>query len=442
VKNKKLTKREIDALPRGTQREYFVWDCELKGFGLRVSAMDRRTFVVKYRPLGRRKSRRLTIGTYPGLTADEARKLAKLRLAEVAQGRDPARERQTSKLAPTVKELGETYLEDVRLRNKPRTAAEYKRLWEKHVSGVLGSLKVADVASSDLAKLHRQMRETPYLANRVLNMLGAFFSFAIREVARAQHDNPAQLVSRYAEAARERFLTAEEFGRLGEALDQAERVGLPVPPKLQKRSRGMSKTRRAKLTGRKRGPYKRHAPIVLQPANAYAVAAIRLLTLTGCRESEILSLRWDYVDFERGFLRLPDTKTGKSIRPLASSTAAVLHGLPRIMGNSYVLPGDRPGEHLKEIKRLWYAVRHAAKLDDLRLHDLRHSYASIPAIRGESMLVVASLLGHSRIATTEKYAHLGDDPVRAAGERTSETIARLLKAGTKDSPSSPLQLSA
>jgi integrase len=162
------------------------------------------------------------------------------------------------------------------------------------------------------------------------------------------------------------------------------------------------------------------------PANPFSVAAIRLLTLTGCRESEILSLRWDEVDFDRGYLRLGDSKTGKINRPLSQTAASIVEALPRVEGNPYVLPGAKPGDHLKEIKRVWYAVRHAAGLDDVRLHDLRHSYASVPATGGESLLIVKTLLGHKRSSTTERYAHLGDDPVRRAVERTGTSIAEWL----------------
>lgn len=153
------------------------------------------------------------------------------------------------------------------------------------------------------------------------------------------------------------------------------------------------------------------------PANPYAITAIRLLALTGCREGEILSLRWDAVDADRGYLRLADSKTGKSVRPLGQAAAAVLDTLPKIEDNPYVLPGRKEGEHLMEITWVWFAVRQEAKLDDLRLHDLRHSFASVPATSGESLLVVRSLLGHKRAATAERYAHLSNDPVKRAADK-------------------------
>jgi integrase len=432
----KLTKKSVDSLHPDPKGDYFVWDTDLKGFGLRVSALGKRVFVVKYRPAGRRQARRLTLGAHGPLTVEEARKQARRRLGEVANGGDPARERKDAKLTPSVRELREAYFAEVNARSKTKTAIEYARMWDKHVDAVLGACKVVDVTVADVARLHREMRETPYLANRVLAMLGAFFSFVAREGIRERHDNPAHGVKRYAETAREYFLTPIQFRTLGEALTKAEREGLPAPPKIRELSRGMSRKRRAKFTGRKRGPYKRHAPPTLKPANPYAIVAIRLLMLTGCRESEILTLRWDAVDFERGYLRLRETKTGKNNRPLGRSAALVLHDLPRVQGNPYVLPGNLPGQHLKEIKRLWYAVRYAAGLEDLRLHDLRHSYASVSASGGESMLVLRTLLGHTRVATTERYAHVADDPVRRAADRTSDDIAAWL--ATIDMPVTPL----
>ena len=410
----RITKRIVAAV-RPSDREAFLWDEELSGFGLKISPKGRKTYVIQYRVpgLGRRGfARRITLGEHGVLTPDEARRLAKRELGRVAQGLDPATERAARRAAATVRELGAAYLEDVHVRRKPSTAREYKRLWDRHVLPALGSKQVAEVSSADVRRLHRSLNETPYLANRLAAMLGAFFTFAQKEEARPAHDNPAHGIEFFPEKPRERFLTPAEFKRLGEALTRAERDGLPPAPEHRRKP--------GRKENQKHRPKNSNSVI---PANPLAVAAVRLLALTGCRENEILSLRWDCVDFERGYLRLSDTKTGKSVRPIGQSAAAVLQSVPRIEGNPYVLPGQKPGEHLKEIKRVWSAVRYAAKLDDLRLHDLRHSFASVPATSGESLLIVRSLLGHKRASTTERYAHLGDDPVRRAADRASEDIA-------------------
>lgn len=415
-----LTKRTVDALKTASKDE-FVWDDELSGFGLKLTSSGRKTYVIQYRipGLGRRGfAKRITLGEHGVLTPEEARRLARRELGKVAQGSNPAADRAARRAAPTVTEFGERYLEDVSATRKPNTAVEYRRLWGKHVAPALGSRQVADVAQADVRRLHRSFAKTPYLANRLVAMLGAFFTYASREGV-AQPNNPAHGVEFFPEKARERFLTPKEFGQLGKALARAEQSGLPPAPNHRRKPRN-------KATAKHR-PKNFDSPI---PANPFAVAAIRLLTLTGCRESEILSLRWDAVDFERGYLRLADTKTGKSNRPLSQSAAALLATLPRIRGNPFVLPGAKSGQHLKEIKRIWYAVRYAAGLADVRLHDLRHSYASVPAASGESLLVVRSLLGHKRLATTERYAHLGDDPVKRAADRTASDIAGWLDGDT------------
>jgi integrase len=256
-------------------------------------------------------------------------------------------------------------------------------------------------------------------------VVGAFFAFAAREGVRPWYDNPARSVQPYREQPRERFLTAAEFARLGQALSRAELNGLPPAPAHRRRPR-------SEATAKHR-PKSADQP---RPANPFAIAALRLLALTGCREHEILSLRWEAVDLERGHLRLADTKTGRSVRPLGSAAREILAALPRTKDSPYVLPSGSPGQHLREVKKVWAAVRHAACLDGVRLHDLRHSFASVTAIGGDSLLVIRALLGHADIATTQRYAHLGDDPVKCAADRTSQAIAALLDG--KRTPITPL----
>jgi integrase len=245
--------------------------------------------------------------------------------------------------------------------------------------------------------------------------VSAFFNFAAAEGLRLAQDNPAQGIEFYPERPRERFLTADEFRRLGAALTTAEERGLPPAPSHRRKPPSEAT--------RKHTPKSAVEPI---PANPFAVAAIRLLAMTGCREGEILSLRWSAVDLDNGYLRLADTKTGKSLRPLGAAAAAVLRDLPRLGDHPFVLPGAKPNDHLKDIKRLWHAVRIEAKLEGLRLHDLRHSFASVPASGGESLLIIRAMLGHARTATTERYAHLGADPVRRAADRAAADIGAWL----------------
>ena len=218
-------------------------------------------------------------------------------------------------------------------------------------------------------------------ANKAVSLLGAIFSFAVDQGIRP--DNPAHGVKFYPSKMHERFLSPAELTRLGQALTEAENNG----------------------------------------TNPLAIAAIRLLLLTGARRGEILSLRWEYVDFDRAYLRLADSKTGQKLIPLGAPALSVLKELPRVSGNPHVLPGSREGQPLVNIAKVWRAVRKAAELDDVRLHDLRHSFASVGAASGDSLLVIGKVLGHSDTATTARYAHLADDPLQTAADRISKTIA-------------------
>jgi integrase len=165
--------------------------------------------------------------------------------------------------------------------------------------------------------------------------------------------------------------------------------------------------------------------------NVTAIAAIRLLILTGCRKSEILTVQWEHVDFERAFLLLPDSKTGEKIIPLGAPALELLASLPRIEGNPYVLPGEKEKQHLVGLPRVWERIKKRAKLQDVRLHDLRHSFASVGAGAGMGLPIVGKLLGHRDPKTTARYAHIGDDPAKAAADRISGTIAAAMKGKEK-----------
>lgn len=281
---------------------------------------------------------------------------------------------------------------------------------------VLGELKVAGVTRTHVAKLHLGMRDRPYLANRALAVLGAMFRFAELHGLRPPHTNPCAGLEPYTERARERFLADAEFAALGAALHRAEREGLPAPPKLRR-------TPRRAATGKHR-PKSADTP---RPANPAAVAALRFLLLTGWREFEALSLRWDRIDLGRGLATLPDTKTGKSVRHVGEPVLALLATLPRLAGNPHVFPGRKPGDHLRELKRVWEAVRHAAGLPDLRLHDVRHSHASVAVSGGLSLPVIGQLIGHKEVATTQRYAHFAADPLRRAADDVATRISAALE---------------
>lgn len=413
----KLTKRAIDALAPPTSRRLYVYDTELPGFGLAVTPADVRTFFVQYRTAGGRRGnvRRLAIGRYGPLTVDQARAHARSMLARAAQGEDPAAARGAHKTAPTVGELAPAFLAMIRAKRKPSTAGEYERQLEREILPELGRKRVADVTTADLSTLHLRMADRPVLANRVLALCGAFFTWAETQGHRAEHTNPARRVEAFPEQSRERFLSGEEITRLGAALTRAETVGVPAAP-------SRKRTPKTGATAKHR-PKSADTP---KPANRYAIAALRFLILSGWREGEARELRWDALDLERGLATLADTKTGKSYRALGAPAVQLLDGLPRLAGSPFVFPGAKDRRPIANLTRTWEAVRLAAGLEGVRLHDLRHSFASVGAGGGLSLPLIGALLGHANPSTTQRYAHLADDPRRVAADRVAGEIAAAL----------------
>ena len=415
-----LTTRFVRSLEPPKEDRYIVWDDELPGFGATVHRSGRVAFVVNYRVRGDRAMRRMTLGTFGALTVDEARERGRGVLRDVADGRDPLAAREARQDAPTLRDLGVEYLAHIAAVRKPRTVTGYRHLWEKYILPALGSRKVADVTTAQVGALHRKLHEVPYTANRTVEVLSSFFTYAEQQGARPRFSNPARGLAGYRERARERFLTPDEIARLGEALARAERTGLAAAPSKQRK--------------RKTGPTAKHTTKkanTVQPADPFAIAAIRFLLLSGWRKREALTLRWDAIDSARQLATLGDTKTGRSHRPLGAPALALLDEIPRLEGCPFVFPGrrraGRPPAPLVEINRVWYAVRHAAGLDDVRLHDLRHSFAStIASAPGGSLLMIAKLLGHANVRTTQRYSHLLDDPVRATADATASQLASWL----------------
>jgi integrase len=385
-----LTKRVCDAAKPYPTRDMTVWDGALRGFGLRVWPSGRKVFVIQYRN-AQGRIRRLTVGDFGRLTLEEARREARTLLGNVDKGRDPLGERQQDRAGATVAQLAARYLvEHAEAKKKPRSVAEDRRLLDKRVLPPLGRRKVADLTRADLAKLHHSLRGTPIEANRTLALLSKMLSLAEQWGLRPDASNPCRHIEKFRERNRERFLSGDELRRIGEVLASAERTGVEM---------------------------------------SSAVTAVRLLLLTGARRSEVLTLRWSEVDLERACLRLADSKTGAKVIPLAAPALAVLASAPRLDENPYVCWGSRPGEHLIGLQKIWERLRRRAGLEGLRLHDLRHNYASIGVAAGMGLPIIGSILGHSSPATTARYAHLADDPRRAAAEQIAGHIAASLDEG-------------
>ena len=331
-----LTKRIVDRLAVDDKDAVF-WDRELPGFGLRVYPSGAKVYVVQTRCAGR--SKRVTVGRHGDVSPDQARKEAARIIARIKAGEVPIPV--APKADPTMAELAERYQrEHVAMRCRPTTIAHYGIMLAKHIVPALGELKVAEVERKHILAFHYELREKPTVANRALEMLIKMFNLAEAWELRPPGKNPGRFVRRYkVQAQHERFLTPEELGRLGRALDAAPAERL---------------------------------------ASRHGAAAIRLLVLTGCRRNEILGLRWEDVDFEAGELRLRDTKTGARMVPLTPAAAEVLEDLPRVPGNPWVFPGKKRGTHQRNINDSWDRIRKRAGLDGVRLHDLRHSCASLP----------------------------------------------------------------
>jgi integrase len=396
-----ITKRAVDALKPGATTR-LLWDEELPRFGVKCTPAGAKVYVVQYR-MGRRL-RRYTIGRHGApWTPDLARKEALRLLALVASGIDPAAAKLTGRTAPTVRDLAERVRTEHLVKRKAATRNEYERLLRLHILPRLGSLAVADVTRVDVATLHHRLRTTPMQANRVVAVLSKMMNLAERWGLRPDGTNPCRHVERNRERKRERFLTIEELGRLGRVLDQAASGPLTVPARRSKR-------------------------MVTVTISRYALAAVALLLLTGARRDEILELCWSAVDLERGLLQLPDSKTGAGVIHLNAPAAAILEQIPRVEGNPHVIVGARNGAHMVNLNKPWSVLRKVAQLDDVRLHDLRHTHGSVGAAAGLGLPIIGALLRHTQPATTARYAHLAADPVKAAAELVGARIAKALEA--------------
>lgn len=384
----KITKRTVDAATAGAG-DRFLWDTDLKGFGLKVTPTGRKLYVLQYRSGGRGSpTKRLTLGVHGELTPERARAEATRQAGSIAAGVDPATLKAAERRAPTVEDLAERFMtEHVEPKTKPRTAAEYRRLIDKLILPVLGPKRARDVSRQDISRLHHWLRSTPYEANRVLAVLSKMLSVAEMWGERPDGTNPCRHVEKFKERKRESILSADDFARLADALAASNR-------------------------------------------SPYAVAAIKLLVFTGARLSEVLGLRWEWIDFERGEARLPDSKTGAKTLHLPPPALAVLSGLPRAAGNPHVIAGNVAGARLVNLQKPWRAIRNAAGLDHLRLHDLRHGFASIAASSGMGLPIIGKMLGHTQAATTHRYAHLANDPVKAAAASVANQIAASMSGGS------------
>lgn len=384
-------------------RDVFVWDTALKGFGVRVYPSGARKFLVQWKRDGR--TRRLVLGSFPLMKVEAARAKALEALARIERGEDPAEERDLRKADITVTELVGLYLEEGAGHLKPGSREAYASVFRRHVLPLIGDRKLRTLKPSDIAKLVDDIangrtagtvegeakkrgriivRGGRGIAARTREYLGATFSWAVRRGLLAT--SPATGVTKPRTRRTDRYLTTQEFQRLGAALTAAEAEG----------------------------------------ANPWFVAAIRLLALTGCRKSEVATLTWKQVDLEAAVLRLQDSKTGPRLVPLSPPAVALLASLPRT-GKPWVFPSSRGAGPIVGLRKFWLALCSRAGIEGATLHTLRHRLASTAVMGGASLYLVGKALGHSQSATTERYAHLALDPVKAVMSRAAKRIDAAMK---------------
>jgi integrase len=377
-----------------------------------------KSWICEYRPHGGGRGvakKRVTLGKTSQLTPDQARKAAADILAAVRLGGDPAQEKVERRASVILSDLIDLFdAQYVGPMLKPGTAVSHRIALEE-LRRAHGAMKAAALTRAHVTTLHFRMADRPYAANRAIAVWSKAFAWAAGVGLIPEGHNPVKGVKKYREQGRERFLTSAELARLGDVLREAETIGLPY---------SVDET---KPTA-KHAPKADHRRVKLDP---YAVAALRLLTLTGARLREILDARWSQLDLERGILFLSDSKTGKKPLYLSAAAQSVLAEIPRIKGNPHIIAGAAEGAPRADLHRPWKAVRSAAKLDAVRIHDLRHSFASFGAAASLGLPIIGKLLGHSQAATTHRYAHLDADPIRRAVETIGSNIAAALAGDSK-----------
>ena len=394
----RINKRALDAL-QPPDKTSFIWDSSLKGFGVKLYANNRKVFVVQSRLNGAVK--RFTIGQYGSpWSPDQARAKALEWLSLITQGIDPTAEKKAKQQEGRLADIVPQYLEEVAIRKKRSTQEIEQSHLRRHIVPLIGKRRVSELTKRDIQKFMldiakgktaKDVKTKPRgraivtggkgTANRSVAVLSSLLNFAIDLGLRG--DNPAIGVKKYKLKTHDRYLTAEELDRLGEALKTAE----------------------------------------TQQVSPFAIAAIRFLILSGCRLGEALNLQRDWIDWDHNLIKLPDSKTGQKPLLLGDGAMALLKTIPKVQGSPLIFVSAAGGTTPISIKKVWGKIKRMAKLDDLRLHDLRHNFASTAVSSGQSLYIVGKMLGHSQSQTTQRYAHLAPDPVKQAATEVSRELA-------------------
>lgn len=386
----KLTKKTIEALESNGTR-YEIRDEELKGFSIRVGVTGEKSFYLTYRAGKGRAAplRRLHIGTFPSMTVEQARQIIKLKLAQIAMGGDPAQEVKEEKVTPFFPEVMEHFLkEHVEAKLKPSTQVLYRMVARKHAIPAFRRLKATEVAHRHIAKLHHDLQNTPYLANRCAAVLSKFFDWCEKNGYRDRGSNPVRGLEKYREEKRLKFMESSELEAIGEGIAKLEEQAAIDPT---------------------------------------ITAALKVMLLTGARCSEILTLKWEYFNESKEKALLPNSKTGVKVLPIPPAAWEVISALPHV--NEYCFPGRWGKGHIINVKDTWKRICEAGGLSGWRIHDLRHAFASYAVNSGKSLPIIGKILGHSQASTTSRYAHLAENPVAQAAAETAEGLAQELNLG-------------
>lgn len=366
----KFTKSYIDSL-KPAEKFYEVWDTEVKGLSCMVHPSEKKVYYFLYRHNGKRKQR-LKIGIHGNITCDIAREVTRGWAGDLARGINPRDQNKKKEIFEkqfvSLEDFLEIFMEKHKnIHNKKTTILRDIPRIKNIISPILGKKKISEINHEDILDFQDHLKHTPIQFNRCFSILSKSLNLAETWGYRPENSNPCRGIKKYPEKKKERFLTWEELERLDKTLAQQEAYKITSP---------------------------------------YSLAAIRMLIYTGCRLSEILNLQWIDVFLDAGYLHLKDSKTGERKIPLNDSAKAVLHRLRPEKDNPYVFVGDKPGACLTTLTRAWYKIRKLSNLQEVRIHDLRHTFASLAIKQGVDLYTVSKLLGHKNIHTTTRYAHL------------------------------------
>lgn len=383
VNRSKLTKRIVEAHSSDSSKRTLLWDTEIVGFCVRIYPTGRKTYFFQYRnPM--KQTKFIKIGVHGNITTEQAREKAAQLALKVSAGADPAVKSPVINTAPTMEDLAEKYLNLHAIHEKrPKSVKEDKSMLKNYILKKFGSQKVSAITLEDIQTLHASLNKKRVLSNRILALLHKMFNLAVQWKMRT--DNPVSGIKKYQEHKRTRWLQEDEMNSLIKALDAYP--------------------------------------------NQSVANIIRLLLLTGARKHEVLDATWDQFDLEKGvWTKMAHTTKQKKMEysPLSPAALAILREMAEKRGDSvFLFPGKVKDKPVHTIKKSWTTIVKQANLKDFRIHDIRHTYASHLVSSGLSLSIVGKLLGHTQVSTTQRYAHLADEPLREATTLFAEKFKSL-----------------